>query len=182
MMNKDSLFKVYTGDYSQDGYDSGVSDAKQHKPQNKFRFIKAVNPINYVWKFNNAFDSFSQNYDHGYLDGQRVNNGIYQQNQTIGGGMMMADNYINHINKIENLKKVLIQLKGHLAEIEQHYQQQINAAEAAGFVQNYTDELKRRHQRFAAKIEALTQCLERQDVQLEQQQETIYRLKERAEQ
>jgi len=49
-----NAFKIYSGDYSKDGYDSGIDDAKHHKPKNKFKFFKAVNPINYVWAFDNA--------------------------------------------------------------------------------------------------------------------------------
>jgi len=61
-----NAFKIYSGDYSKDGYDSGIDDAKHHKPKNKFKFFKAVSPINYVWAFDNAYQSFMGNYDKAY--------------------------------------------------------------------------------------------------------------------
>lgn len=82
------FFKIYSGDYSKDGYNNGIENAKEGKPKNKFAFFKAVNPINYIWKFTNAYDSYMKNYDNGYLDGQRVNNDIYNDtNQTKGTNM-----------------------------------------------------------------------------------------------
>ena len=41
-----NIYKLYSGDYSKDG---------------------AVHPLNYVWAFNNAYESFMKNYDKGYL-------------------------------------------------------------------------------------------------------------------
>jgi hypothetical protein len=62
--------------------------------------------------------------------------------------------------------------------MEQQYKQQINSAESAGFMQEYTEQLKQKHQRFAVKIEALTQCIERHTVKLEQQEDIIHILKD----
>jgi hypothetical protein len=60
-MSKKSFFKLYSGDYSQEGYEFGMKASKNHHAKNKLTFIKAVNPINYAWNFNNAFDSVTKN-------------------------------------------------------------------------------------------------------------------------
>ncbi|MDD2829113.1 MAG: hypothetical protein PHW18_06020 [Sulfuricurvum sp.] len=93
-MPNNSFYKIYSGDYSKDGYEKGVEDAKNQTSKNKFSFFKAVNPVNYVWKFSDSYDSYMNNYDTGYLDGQRVTNEIYNDtNQT--KGTTMALNNIN---------------------------------------------------------------------------------------
>ena len=39
------IYKIYSGDYSKDGYDQGIEDRKANRAKNKFKFFKAVNPI-----------------------------------------------------------------------------------------------------------------------------------------
>ncbi|MDQ7046487.1 MAG: hypothetical protein Q9M39_02290 [Sulfurovum sp.] len=39
-----NVFKIYSGDYLKDGYDSGIDDAKEHKPKNKFKFLRQLIP------------------------------------------------------------------------------------------------------------------------------------------
>jgi hypothetical protein len=177
-MSKNTFFKIYTADYSEQGYEQGVNDAKNHKPKNTFTVLKIISPINYLWRFNNAFDSFSEHYHHGFVDGQRVNNHIYQEIQPTGNNMTAVDSYINQLRMLEELKILIASLKRYLITMEQQYKQQINSAENAGFMQEYTEQLKQKHQRFATKIEALTQCIERHTVKLEQQEEIIRILKD----
>jgi len=43
MSNK--AYKIYSGDYSKEGYDQGIDDRKEKKPKNKFKFFKAVHHI-----------------------------------------------------------------------------------------------------------------------------------------
>ena len=105
-----SAFKIYSGDYSKDGYDSGIDDAKEHKPRNKFKFFKAVNPINYVWAFDNAYQSFMGNYDKGYLDGQRVNHQVYNTTH-IQGATVNNRSYENHLKMINGLTQTLTALQ-----------------------------------------------------------------------
>ena len=101
------IFKIYSGDYSKEGYDQGIEDRKENKPKNKFKFFKAVNPINYVWAFNNAFDSFNKNYDKGYLDGQRVEHNIYSSSNQTKGASVQKDSYENHIRMLKDFKQNL---------------------------------------------------------------------------
>ncbi len=179
-MNKNTFFKLYSGDYSQEGYEFGMKASKNRHAKNMFTFVKAVNPINYAWKFNDAFDSFTKNYDIGYLDGQRFNHQVYRETQITGNTMASADNYINHLRMLDEVKLGLGSLRRYLREIEQKYKQQIDSAEAAGFMQDYTDKLKQKHQRFLVKIETVTVMIEKHDAQIEQHKEFIQRLKEMA--
>ena len=177
-MAKQGLFKIYTADYSEEGYAQGLQDAKQHQPNSKFQVLKIISPLNYLWRFEHAYDSFTEYYNHGYLDGQRVNNTIYQPSTpTQGSTMAVVDNYDNHLRMLEEAKTVLASLKRYLFEIEAKYKRQIEAAEGAGFVQNYTDPLKEKQQRFAAKVEHLTAMIEQHTSRIDQQEQVIHSLK-----
>jgi len=101
-MDKEKLFKIYTGDYSSDGYSNGVVAGKASTPKNKYTFFKVASPINYLWKFHNAFESFSKNYDSGYLDGQRVKHEIYQQQNQKQGETMSMESMGNGNANIES--------------------------------------------------------------------------------
>lgn len=94
-MSKESFFKVYSADYSKNGYEDGIKNSTNKEAKNKFIFFKAIHPINYVWKFNNAFDSYMRNYDLGYLDGQRVNNQVYNDTNQTNKGITMNNNLPN---------------------------------------------------------------------------------------
>lgn len=76
-MMLNNFFKIYSGDYTKEGYDKGIDTAKKHLPKNKFTFFKAVHPINYIWNFDQAFDSYMQSYNSGYGDGLRINHQVY---------------------------------------------------------------------------------------------------------
>lgn len=154
-----NFWKIYSGDYSKEGYDSGIDDAKNKRAKNKFKFFKAVNPINYVWNFNNAYDSFMQNYNEGYLDGQRVVNEVYTTTKTKGAGMD-KNSYEYHLKLIEDFERKLNSLKVYLDNISQQYQKQINAMGSAGFNTNYTDTLKDRYLTFKNKIDNLQELID----------------------
>lgn len=153
------MFKIYTGDYSKEGYDGGIDDAKKAKTKNKFKFFKAVNPINYVWNFNNAFDSFMQNYDKGYLDGQRVVNEVYT-NSTQGEKMSSNQNYEYHLQLLDELQRNLNNLKPKVDELREKYNNQLNTMHSAGFLDDYINPLKERYMVFKSKIEELQNLID----------------------
>jgi len=153
------IFKIYTGDYSKEGYDGGIDDAKKAKPKNKLKFFKAVNPINCVWNFNNAYDSFVQNYDKGYLDGQRVVNEVYT-NSTKGEKMSSSQNYEYHLQLLDELQRNLNNLKPKIDELRNKYNNQLNAMHSAGFFDDYIDPLKERYMVFKSKIEELQNLID----------------------
>jgi len=170
--------KIYHGDYSQDGYDQGINNSKQHKSKNKFKFFKAIHPINYVWNFNNAYDSFAQNYDRGYLDGLRVNHGVYNSNQ---GGGMSVDSYENHLRVLEETRESIVSLIRPLKLIVNRYQKQIELAHSAGFMSNMVEQLKTKQQKFSIKIDEMVELIKRHEQTIKKHQEIIEDLKRQAE-
>ena len=73
-----SFTKIWSGNYQKEGYDSGIEDSKNNKPNlAAIKFFKATNPINWFWNFNRAYNTFVKGYKEGYLDGDRVVNEIY---------------------------------------------------------------------------------------------------------
>jgi len=177
------FFKIYSGDYSKDGYESGIEDAKLKKAKNKFRFFKAVHPVNYVWNFNNSYDSFMKNYQKGYLDGQRVNHNIYSSNQQKGVKMGFDnDSYENHLRMLGEVRVNLKSLKRYIQERRDEYKAQINKAKSAGFVTNYVDQLKTKYNKLEQEIDMILSMLDRHDNYLDKQEGNIRRLIEIARQ
>lgn len=174
------IYKVYSGDYSKDGYDQGIDDRKENRPKNKFKFFKSVNPINYVWAFNNAFDSFNKNYDRGYLDGQRVEHNVYGSSNQNRGANMQQDNYENHIGMLKDFKENLLALKRHMQVIKEKYKRQIDAMESAGFVEDITIPLRNKYQVFSSKIDEVDRQLAQHEQKIEMQTEALNALRSTA--
>lgn len=180
-MKKHSFYKTFNGEYSQEGYEEGLEDAKSAKPKNKYKFFKAVNPINLLWNTNNAYNSFAQNYEKGYLDGQRVKNDIYN-NKLIPQGANMDDTSYDYFIKIlDELEESMSLLKKPLLNMDDKYEQQINLAHNAGFVDNYIEPLKIKREKFRVKIEELVAEMEKHKESIEEQKELIEELKRASE-
>ena len=169
-----NIFKIYSGDYSKDGYDSGIDDAKEHKPKNKFKFFKAVNPINYVWAFNNSYESFMSNYDKGYLDGQRVNHKIY--NSTNKGAIVNNKSYENHLKMISQLKQTLTVLQNTIENLKDNYKRQIDAMESATFMDNYITPLRSKYSEFSQIIDTLQNMIDEHKAQIALHEEALEHL------
>lgn len=178
---KDGIFsKIYTGDYSKEGYDAGMGDRKSGKPKNKLKVLKTLHPVNYFWQFDNAFESFSQNYDAGYLDAQRVDNEVFNDTRSTGKGTMTTDSYERHIGVLENFRNNLIALKRHTTDIKERYSQQLMAMENAGFVQNITQPLQNKYLLFSQKIEQLDALIDEHNRKINIQKEALEQLAQMA--
>jgi len=79
---------------------------------------------------------------------------------------------------LEEVNIQLAALKRHLINAKDKYQRQINAAQSAGFMEDYTDEIKLRYQQFSLKIDSLTLFIERNDAKIDDQKEFIRQLQE----
>jgi len=172
-----SAYKIYSGDYSKDGYNQGIKDRKENKPKNKFKFFKAVHPINYILAFNNAFDSFNKNYDKGYLDGQKVEHNIYSSSNQTKGASVQKDNYENHIRMLKDFKQNLLALKRHIQVIREKYKKQIDVMESAGFVENIIEPLRNKYQIFSSKIDDIDKQLAQHNQKIEMQTEALNTLR-----
>lgn len=170
-----SAFKIYSGDYSKDGYDNGIDDAKKRKPKNKFKFFKAVNPINYVWAFDNAYQSFMSNYDKGYLDGQRVNHQVYSRNNT-KGATVNNKSYENHLKMISQLKQTLTALQHKIESLKDNYKKQIDTMESATFMDNYITPLRGKYSEFSQIIDTLQNMIDEHKAQIALHEEALEHL------
>lgn len=162
--------KIYTGDYSKDGYDKGIADAKSGKPKSHFGTLKR-NPINYIWQSDNAIDSYSQSYDKGYTDGQRVSHDIYSSQS--GGQMTDLE------KQMQILEQAKAAIKHHQRLLEQAndlYGNQVRAMQGAGFLDNYTNELESRYNRLDNSVENVLGELQQQLAMIETFQESLQRM------
>lgn len=94
--------------------------------------------------------------------------------------MNTADSYTHQLQMLEEVKRVINSLKPKLGDVQERYRHQIDAAEGAGFMQEYIEQLRQRHGHFAGKVSDLIDCIERHDHQLEQQQMLIEQLRAQA--
>ncbi|MBS9783388.1 MAG: hypothetical protein KGV46_02420 [Pasteurella sp.] len=169
-----SIKKIYTGDYSQEGYNDGINDSKQGKPKSHFGTLKR-NPVNWLWQADNATDSYSNSYNTGYIDGQRVKHHIYSSQS--GGTMSSLE---QQLNLLEQVKGAIRHNKNLLDSARDLYGNQVNAMQGAGFLDNYTDELAERNERLSKKTDDVIDELERQLKLMEDFQESIQRMIEDA--
>jgi hypothetical protein len=102
-MSNTTWSKIYFGDYSKDGYEQGVNDYKGEGVKHKFRFFKALHPINYLWNFDNSLQSFRKNYNAGFEDTQKTTHQIYTTQNTIKGENMGIESTNNNDENFETI-------------------------------------------------------------------------------
>jgi len=162
--------KIYFGDYSKEGYDDGFKEGQHSRSKNKFRFFKAIHPINYIWNFNNAYNSYMKNYDKGYLDSQRVEHNVYYQNKTKGVDMT---SYEAQLQMLENFDDNLKALREKITELRDKYKHQIDVMESAGFFSNYIDPLRAKYADFSQKIDDIDNLIQHHKQKIGLQKETL---------
>jgi len=146
--------KIYFGDYTEEGYDAGFNDGKKHLSKNRFKFFKATHPINWIWNFDNAWETFQRNYDKGYIDNERVEHNVYYKNDTTlqGANTMTVNNYATQLAILNRFEANLQSLKQRLSAINSNYSRQISALKGMGFMTDYTNTLQTRYATFDSKI------------------------------
>lgn len=162
--------KIYTGDYTADGYDKGIADGKDGKPKSHFGSLKR-NPINYFWQADNATDSYSSGYNTGYTDGRRVAHDIYSSQS---GGAMSS--LAQQLGFLEQAKGAIKHNKNILDGARDQYGNQVNAMQSADFLDEYTDELTERKDRLSRKTDDVIDELDRQLRMIEDFQDSIQRM------
>jgi hypothetical protein len=135
-----------------------------------------LHPVNYVWRFDNAFESFSQNYDAGYLDAQRVAHEVFNDTRPTGRISMATDNYENHLRALDDFRNSLMALKHYTITARDNYAKQLMAMESAGFVQNITQPLLNKYTLFSHKIDTINQLIDAHDNKLVIQKEALKQL------
>ncbi|MDP8169886.1 hypothetical protein QJU96_01090 [Pasteurella skyensis] len=165
-----NIKKIYTGDYSKEGYDNGISDSKQGKPKSHFGTLKR-NPINYLWQSDNAIESYSKSYDIGYTDGQRVSHNIYSSHR--GGNMTDLEQQV-HI--LEQAKSAIKHHQSLLEQANGLYGKQVQAMQGVGFANDYTNELASRYERLDKTVENVLDELRQQLAMIDSFQESLQRM------
>ena len=162
--------KIYTADYSKEGYDDGIKAGKEGSPKEHSGALK-LHPANFVWRYNGAHDSYCQSYNKGYLDGQRVDHNIYSS--STGGGMTELERQYQHL---EEVKKMVYQHRRELEDACAKYAKQVFAMEQAGFVDDYTEPLKEKLAHLEQKKEEMIEELNRQMQIVEQFQQSLHNM------
>ncbi len=165
--------KIYFGDYSKEGYDDGFQDSDNNRPKNKFKFFKAVHPLNYIWNFNNSYDSYMRNYDKGYLDNQRVKHNVYSKSQIKGFGMA---SYEEQLAMLENFDDSLETLRGKISELKEKYKHQIDFMESKGFFEEYISALRQKYEVFSQKIDDMNNLIQEHKQKIDSQKGSLINL------
>jgi len=187
------LFKIYTGDYSEEGYSKGFSDRSNGRPQQGWGVFR-INPVNFLWKFGESADSFNRNYRDGYLDRQRVENEVYKESASpavsalpnkvansdtkLEGKIMGVgqDSYQNQLRLIRHARNELQTFRRHLRQLVENYQQQIRAAESSGYMQNMIEPLRSRCSKFNQKVDELDRLISQHDNVIEEHENKVVHL------
>ncbi|PID47762.1 MAG: hypothetical protein CSB47_00190 [Proteobacteria bacterium] len=162
--------KIYTGDYSKEGYDDGITDSQSNKPKSHFGTLNR-NPVNFFWQADNASDSYSTGYDKGYVDGQRVSHDIYSSHSGAKMGSLQQQYQV-----LEQAKAAIAHHKSILDQARDLYGNQVNAMQGAGFASEYTTELVARNDRLSRKTDDVLDELTRQLTMIEDFQASIERM------
>lgn len=158
-----SLKKIYFGDYTKEGYDTGFKDSKNNLPKNRFKFFKIVHPVNWIWNFNNAWETFQRNYDKGYIDNEKVAHNVYyiENNIKKGANTMRENQYATQLTILNSFEADLLSLKQRLSQLNDSYSKQINVLKGLGFMEDYTNTLQTRYVTFESKISDMLSMIDK---------------------
>lgn len=150
--------KIYTADYSQEGYRDGVDAAKAGQPKSHFGLLRR-HPLNFLWKSDSVGKSYASAYDRGYADGQRVAANIYHEqpaaasSSSPGETAMSIQQYRQAIQALNQGKHALQDKIRMLDSALDTYRHQVESARGVGLLEDYTQPLER-HYRALAQIQA----------------------------
>ena len=171
-MSKKVTEALLNSDYTKEGYDLGLEQAKTGSAKNRFTALKEINPVNYLVHTNNSLKTVWNGQDKGYVDGKRVENEVFKT-QLSGGDVEV---YENHLRMLSDVKRQLVAMKKQLEVTKESYLKQINAAQAAGFMENYIDPLRERYEVFSSKIEHLDNVIKRHESVISDHEAKLHRL------
>lgn len=173
--------KIYTGDYTEEGYEDGFDDVKNSKPKNKFKFFKAVHPINLIWNFDNSLSSYSTSYDIGYIDGERDKHNLYKNNiKQKENSMSVISSYEEVISVLKDTKRNLDNAKEELEHRIKNYQDHINTAKNNKWMTNYIIPLQEKYNNLYNKINTLKNIIDMLKNQIDTDIQQLVRLIETA--
>lgn len=175
--------KVYLGDYSDEGYSDNFSDGKEGNPRDKFKFFKAVNPINLVWNFDNSWETYQRSGDRGYIDGERVRHEMFgAANMHNKGVNMSTESYGNMIWILSNMKRQLKSIKGEILLRVNRNKEAIDELKSRGWVVDIANVMDTKHQQLKSDAGTLLTIIEKMTEQCDNSIKRIEILKQVAEQ
>lgn len=162
MDKENKFYKLWSGDYTANGIDNGIKDRKEGKPnKSTIKFFKIAHPVNLIWHFNKAYDSFVKNYNKGYeQEGLALNNiyGSLQDSEIKKGDKNMSssiNSYQEAISVLRAMKHELEATSGELNVIKNKYKSGIDEAKSRGWMKDYIDMLELKYKLFSVGSEKL---------------------------
>ncbi len=141
MSLKDKLWQIYTGDYSQVGYDIGAKQAQDGKPRTFFSLVSKINMINHAgWQNKHAYQTMRMGINKGYDDKLLAQNMVQTFNRNLQGATMTR-NYDDILNGLRTAKNNVEMNIEHLTTYMKQYKGKVKDMEDAGFLTNYTDNI-----------------------------------------
>lgn len=183
-----SFARIYTGDYSAEGFHDGVLDGKNSRPKKAgFKYLRSVNFINHFWQRVHAYQTYVDSYHKGYDDGQRIREGVFKNlnNQSYDGIHLVSESssspsisnssffyskevnhmdmnyYEQHISAIQNAIDELKFIIGMFHQSLELYSRQVSNAEKEGLLRDYVDQLEKNYSNLYNQKEKLVGYLER---------------------
>lgn len=151
-MNKKSIRRILSGDYTDIGFKRGLDEAVAGEPKDHSHRMD-INPLNWLYRYENAEETYSTGLNDGYNAGLKKMHDVYggnvEQNckNPLGGTMMQAFSLQDQMNMINSLVENLQTLKGFFGTIRDGYNQNIESSARMGLGQDYLEGLRERESR-----------------------------------
>lgn len=158
--------KIYTGDYSQEGYTDGIKHIEANKPKQHFGSLK-MHPVNWVWHFKNSRQTYVENYNKAYTDGLRKKNDVFYKSK--GSSSLVSTQYEDQLNLLSEFDSSLESLKTNLRNVSKDYEEQIRNGESLGMYDDYIQGLKRRYSALNEKLSEMIKLIQKHQEHIESQ-------------
>lgn len=143
MSIKNTVWRVFTGDYTQVGYQIGAKQAQAGQPKTFFALFSKINMINHAgWQSKHAYQTMRTGINQGYDDKLLAQNIAQTLNHNPLGVHTMVRNYDNILNGLRTAKNNAQMNIEHLITYMKQYDDKIEEMKSAGFLTNYTDNIK----------------------------------------
>lgn len=144
MSIKNTVWRVFTGDYTQVGYQIGAKQAQAGQPKTFFALFSKINMINHAgWQSKHAYQTMKTGINQGYDDKLLAQNIAQTLNlNQQGTNSMTKRNYDDILTGIDTAKSNVELNIQHLTQYMNNYEQKIENMEQAQFLTNYTNQIK----------------------------------------
>lgn len=148
MSLKETIWRIYTGDYSDVGYRLGETWAKQGKPRHSwgFAYIWHKNFINQFWQAKYSDQTLKDSFYQGFDDKKRAQT----LKKTLNSPLLISQGVtMSHLERydriLSGLKTARSNVNLNIKQLDDaltDYSKQIEAMKQVGFLDDYADKLK----------------------------------------